>query len=228
MATTAQIIDQVIRRLSELSVTTPVHWTRSELLDYLTEALNELNLISGELQRTESLQTVLGVNAYNIAFDAIAPLAIRVNGYYLLKEPVIELDNEVDWEMPDQVRKDIKVWCPLGIRSFIIWPRPIVQPTQVDVEELYQHPTITDGAVDLLIRPEYESALEDYMIHRAMFREGGAEVDQMEPFYARFLDMVQQLSSRNIIRRYPAWDTSPETKTSESTFNIEVDSGTKR
>jgi hypothetical protein len=228
MATTAQIIDQAIRRLSELSVTVPVHWTRAELLDYLTEAVNELNLIAAEIQTTEPINTANDVNVYNLAVTAIAPMALRVNGKYLLKQPVLDLDNEADWEGDDEERKDIKIWCPLGLQKIIIWPRPIFQPTALMVEELSQHPAIVDGATNLIIRPEYESAIEDYMVHRAMFREGGPEVDQMEPFYARFLDQVQQLSGRNIIRRYPAWDVEPETKTSETTLPAALEPGGKQ
>lgn len=228
MATVAQIINQAIRRLSELSTTSPVHWTRSEMLDYLTESLNELNLIAAEIQRTEQINTLNDVNVFALAVDTVAPMAVRVNGYYLFKEPIIDLDNEGDWEGDNDERMNIKVWCPLGLQRVIIWPRPILQPTPLMVEELSMHPPITDSNMNLSIRPEYEPALEDYMVHRAMFREGGPELDQMEPFYARFLDQVQQLSGRNIVRRYPAWDVEPETKTSETTLPGTSDPGAKQ
>jgi hypothetical protein len=229
MASTAQIIDQAIRRLSELSTSAPVHWTRAELLDYLTEAVNELNLIAAEIQTTETVSTVNNVNAYSLGATAIAPMAVRVNGYYLQREPVNELDNKVDWEEDNQKRLNIRVWSPMGLQSFIIWPRPLIQPTSMQVEEMAMHPTIIDDPTFFLsIRPEYETAIEDYMVHRAMFREGGPELDQMEPFYARFLDAVQQLSGRNVIRRYPAWDIEPETKTSETTYPAGLEPGGKQ
>lgn len=228
MATASQIIDQTIRRLSELSTSAPVHWTRAELLDYLTEAVNELNLIAAEIQTTEPISTVAGANVLDLGAAAIAPMAIRVNGYYLQKQPIAELDNEVDWEAPDQIRMNVRNWSPLGLQKVIIAPRPIVQPTTLMVEELSLHPPIFDSNMELSIRPEYESAIEDYMVHRAMFREGGPEMDQLEPFYGRFLDQVQQLSGRNIVRRYPAWDIEPETKTSDTTLPASTDQGAKQ
>ena len=228
MATTAQIIDQAIRRLSELSTSAPVHWTRQELTDYLTEAVNELNLIAAEIQTTEPISTVNDINVFDLGDSTIAPMAISVDGYYLQKQPVVELDNEMDWEADDQERMRIQNWSPLGLQRIIIAPRPITQPTTLMVEELSLHPPISDSSMTLSIRPDYESAIEDYMVHRAMFREGGPEIDQMEPFYGRFLDQVQQLSGRNIIRRYPAWDVEPETKTSDTTLPASTDPGAKQ
>lgn len=225
MATTAQIIDQVIRRLSELSTVNPVHWPRQDILEYFIEAVNELNLIAGEIQRSEPINSSLSLNVYTLQSTAIAPLSVRVNGKYVIKQFVDDLDNEMAWESSSAVRRDITNWCALGGNKILIAPRPTINPTIITVEELTEHPVITDGPMTLSIRPEYEPAIEDYMVHRAMFREGGPEFNQLESFYARFLDAVQQLSGKNIIRGYPSWGVSPEAKSSESTLQTNVNPG---
>jgi hypothetical protein len=197
------------------------------MLEYLIEAVNELNLIAAEIQGTETISSLVNVNLYTISSTAIAPLAVRVNGKYLQKEFIEDLDNEIQWESSSAIRMNILTWCGLGANKFIIAPRPLVNPTSMYVEELIQHPPITDGSMVLSIRPEYEPAIEDYMVHRAMFREGGPELNQIEAFYGRFLTAVQELSGRNVIRRYPSWDVAPETKSSEATMIGNVTPGSK-
>ena len=210
MATVQQLIDQVIRRLNEITAATPVHWARSEILVFINDALTELNLIPAEIQTSEVVSANSGANIYALAAGVIAPLTARTSFGYLSKQSVIDMDNELDWELPSAVRMRIKQWAVFGLTSILINPRPLAA-TNITIDELHAHTPATDAAVNLEIRPEYEPAIQDYAVSRAMFKEGGAELDQMEQYHAAFLDAVQMLSGRNVLRRYPAWDVAPET-----------------
>ena len=217
------ILDQAIRRLNELSTTAPVRWTRPELMVFFNDGLAELNLIATDFQETHNLSIDNTASVWNLSVDVIAPLSVYLDGKYLLRESVENLDKEFDWEDPIFVRKDPKLWASLGSNKIIIIPRS--QTTKVvQIETLSQYDPVTDIAVDMIlwIRPEYELAIEDYVVSRAIFKEGGAEFQQGVMFYNRFLDTVQQLSSRNIIRQYPQWDVG-ETRVSETTLREAVE-----
>jgi hypothetical protein len=227
MATVAQIIDQAARRLNELSTTAPVHWTRAELLVYLNDAVNELNLISGEIQSTVTIALTAADNVYTNPVTVIAPLSVRVNDHYLHKESVSELDNEADWEAATANRRDPKDWAPLGTNLMIIYPRPLAAATAY-VEAFVSHTPAVDGAGTLEIRQEYEIAIEDYIISRAMFKEGGAEFHQAEQWYSMFADEVRHLTGLNILRRYPAFDVAPELEVSEVSPRETAEAGGKK
>lgn len=217
------ILDQSIRRLNELSTTSPVRWTRSELMVFFNDAMAELNLISADYQSTDPIAIDNTSNVWTLPTSVVGPFSIRV-GEYLLREYIENLDKDSQWEDPMMIRMRPKSWATLGLSKVIITPRPAAATTAY-VEGLSQYPIVPDAAVDMIawIRPEYERSIEDFIISRAMFKEGGAEFQQATVFYSRFLDTVQQLSGRNVIRRYPSWDIT-EAKTSATTLREGADS----
>ena len=217
MALANELLDQAIRRLNELVPASPVRWTRPELLVFLNDAVHELNLLSGDIQRTVSIAINNSANVWNFPSGTIAPLTLRVENTYLYRESIENLDKEDDWENPLRTRMDPKIWCPLGLYKFISYPRPI-NPRTIYAEVFQEHTPVTDAAVALPVRPEYERCLEDFVVGRALFKEGGAEAQQGLAFYNRFLDAVGQLTGRNLLRSYPAWDGRPATQMSETTL----------
>ena len=64
---------------------------------------------------------------------------------------------------------------------------------------------MTDTAMALPVRPEFESAIEDFSVERAKFKEGGQVLDQSGRLYAAFLDSAQLLGGENVIRLYPRY-----------------------
>lgn len=217
MALANEVLDQSIWRLNELVPATPIRWTRPELLVFLNDGIHELNLLSGDIQRTVQIIINNTANVWNFPAGIIAPLTLRVETKYLYRESVENLDKEDDWELPTKIRMDPTTWAPLGLYKFVIYPRPINART-INAEVFHEHIPVTDAAVALPVRPEYERCLEDYVVSRAMFKEGGAEAQQALVFYNNFLDTVAQLTGRNIVRSYPAWDARPATQISETTL----------
>ena len=227
MGTASAILDQAIRRLNELSTTTPVRWTRAELLVFFNDGMAELNLIAADYQDTHTLTIDNTANVWDLAEAVIGPFSVRTaDSGYLLRQFVEDLDKEGVWEDPAVQRQHPRNWASLGLEKIVVTPR-VNNATVISIETLTQYPPVPDAAVDMIswIRPEYEKAIEDFIVSRAMFKEGGAEAAQALTFYARFLDTVQQLSGRNIIRRYPAWDVGPEAMTSEVTLRRGAEQG---
>ena len=214
------ILDQSIRRLNELSTSSPVRWTRAELMVFFNDGMAELNLIAADYQETHSIPIDNSSTVWDVPEAVIGVFSVRCgNSGYLFRQFVEDLDKESDWEGPYVQRERPKSWAPMGLEKVIVTPR-VNNATTIYVEALTQYSVVTDAAVDMIawIRPEYEQAIEDFIVSRAMFKEGGAEAMQALPVYARFLDAVQQLSGRNVVRRYPAWDVGPEAMPSETTL----------
>lgn len=219
MGTASGILDQSIRRLNELSTTTPVRWTRAELLVFLNDGMAELNLIAADYQETHPVVIDNTETVWDLPEEVIGPFSVRTGHGYLTRSFIEDLDKDYDWGDPMYQRDNAKYWAALGLEKIIVTPR-VNNSQTIYVEALTQYDPVPDAAVDMIawIRPEYEIAIEDFIVSRAMFKEGGAEAVQALSFYAKFLDTVQQLSGRNIVRRYPAWDVGPEAMPSETTL----------
>jgi hypothetical protein len=205
MATAHHIIDQAIRRVNELNPDAPIRWTRDEMLLWLNDALFELNLIAADNQDTVTITADNTHNIYDLPTNVVAPLTVRTDHGYLQRQQAVDMDNETDWEDAAAVRQFIQTWAPIGLTKILIYPRPIAN-TSVYVEVLSFHDPMLDVELDMPVRPEYERAIEDFMVSRAMFKEVGAEFQQALVYYGRFAEAIQQLSGRNIIRSLPSWD----------------------
>jgi hypothetical protein len=217
MATASELIDQAIRRLNEMNNTAaPIRWTRPELLVFLNDALFELNLIAADNQDTIEIIADSTHNIYDLPAGTVAPLSVRTTHGYLLRQQVNDIDNEADWEASNAIRLWPRSWSPVGLNKILIYPRPLVSVT-LYVEILEFHDPIGDVALNLPVRPEYERAVEDFIVSRAMFKEGGAEFQQALIYYTRFIEAVQELSGRNVIRSLPSWDIR-ESKLSETSL----------
>jgi len=204
MATADEVISQVLRRLDEQSTSAPVRWTRAEILVYLNDAIQELNLIALEIQNTVSLSVTTTDNVYDVPATVIALLAIHIANRYLKRTTVNDLDHDFSWEKSDAVAIQPGYWAPLGLNKVIVAKRPRANVTAY-LEALVLHTAVTDAAVALPVRSEYVPILEDYCVERATFREGGYELNHAEQFYTNFLNVAQELSGRNVIAMYPRY-----------------------
>jgi hypothetical protein len=202
MAKVDDVITFCLQRIDELVPATPIHWTRAEILGFVNDALYELNLIAWEFQLSVTDTVVDTENVYDCPDEILAPMSIRTGSKYLLRETVTDLDREAQWELASRKRMNISTWAPLGLNKYVIDPKPLAS-TSVYIEGLVEHTPVTDTAMDLPIRPEYDNAIQDYVIERAMFKEGGAELAQQNILYKDFIETAQQLSGRNIAKMFP-------------------------
>jgi hypothetical protein len=216
MATVEVIIFRVLSRLSEINPAAPTHWQRSEILDYLREGANELNLIAGEIQATISVPVNTTENVYALPAPSIAALSISSTNTFLFKQSIDDLDNEKpNWEAVTEVASRPRIWSPLGLNQIVIWPRATAS---LEVAALMEPDAISDADMSVGFREEYTPALEDYCVSRALFKEGGAEFQQSLGDYQKFLGAAQELAGRNVFEEAPAWTVAPKTATAQTTL----------
>ena len=202
MTNVRDTITLCLQRLDELDPNAPVHWTRPELLVFVNDALFELNLIAWEFQGTATITIHSNANVYDYPAAILAGVTASANNKYFQRENLGDLDKEAQWEDPNRQRKNITTWSPLGLNKFVIDPKPMADTT-VSIEGLVEHTPVADDSTDLPIRPEYDNAIQDYVIERAMFKEGGAELAQQGLLYKDFISTAQQMSGRNITKMHP-------------------------
>jgi hypothetical protein len=201
--TVADLISQILRRLDEQSTSVPVHWSRAEILVFVNEALSELNLIACAFQDTKTVTVDSTHNVYDQPAGILAAIAIRAPNY-LRRQTADDIDHEVKWDCATEQRLHARTWAPLGLNKFLVHPRPLSNVVAY-VEGVIEHDAVADSATALPVRAEYESAIEDFCVERATFKEGPSELEQSGALYKSFLDKVQQLSGRNVIRMYPRY-----------------------
>lgn len=206
MSTGQTFIDQVLRRLNEDDPDHPVRWSREEILWFTNEILFELNLIAWEFRRTLTSAINSTDNVYATPTGAVGILGARVNNKALVPATVEDIDREAKWDVTTAKRMRVESFAPLGLDHYLIYPRPLAAATAY-LECLAEHTEVADDDTDLPIREEYEPALEDAVVERATFKEGGSDLAQAAPLYQSALDAVQELSGRNIIKSYPRFVT---------------------
>lgn len=191
------LITQVLARLDEVNPLVPIHWTREEILVYVNEALSEMNLVIWEFQSTATLAITPSANVYDCPASMIAAIAVR-DGKYLRQETFDSLDKSVPWESPAAKRISPISWAPLGLNKLIIYPRPHVAKS-ITVEGLIEHTPVTDSAMAIPASAEYESAIQDFCVERATFKEGVQELYQASSLYKEFLESIQTRSGRQVL-----------------------------
>lgn len=191
------LITQVLARLDEVNPLVPIHWTRGEILVYVNEALSEMNLVIWEFQSTATLAITPSANVYDCPASMIAAIAVR-DGKYLRQETFDSLDKSVPWESPAAKRISPISWAPLGLNKLIIYPRPHVAKS-ITVEGLIEHTPVTDSAMAIPASAEYESAIQDFCVERATFKEGVQELYQASSLYKEFLESIQTRSGRQVL-----------------------------
>ena len=190
------LITQVLTRLDEVDPLVPIHWTRAEILSHVNEALGELNLVIWEFQATASLAITPSANVYDCPAAMIAAISVR-DGKYLRQETFDSLDKSVPWEAPAAKRISPTSWAPLGLNKLIIYPRPHVAKS-ITIEGVIEHTPVTDSAMAIPASAEYESAIENYCVERATFKEGVQELYQASSLYNEFLESIQTKSGRRV------------------------------
>jgi hypothetical protein len=209
----AVLIDRVLLRLAELYPTSPKHWTRSELLGWMNDAITELNLIAGYLTQTSSVSWSQTNNVISLPADTIVPLELYYNNEVIKKYTVEGLDSKFNWN-DGSVGYKPKAWCPIGTTKILVYPLSQKAAQSLSVVTVYQQDSVVEAGVELEVMPQYIEAIEHYMFARARFKEGGAEFQQADIDYGRFSEMASELKLRCGRQRRVGWNARIKTKTS--------------
>lgn len=204
MATGGSIIDTVLRELEE-SITTPVFWTRAELLQHLNDALLELNLLTGKFQSTTAAFAPTTATYQTTPAGAICVLHVSRSSRFLRKRTLEEMDKEnKKWMTESPTSNLIKQWGPVGLNLFFVYPKLFGAGNTITLVTLDIPATIGE-ATTIALDNEYLDALEQYVFHMARFKEGGAEFQQSMIAYDEFRSICGHLASKKMSEQYGLW-----------------------
>lgn len=204
MATGGSIVDTVLSELEE-SITTPVFWTRAELLQHLNDGLLELNLLTAKFQSESAVFAPTTATLQTTPAGAICLLHISRNSLFLRKRTLEEMDKENrKWMREISSGNVIRQWGPVGLNLFFVYPRLLASGSNLTIVTLDIPPTIGEGTT-IALDNEYVSALEQYVFHMARFKEGGAEFQQSMEAYDSFRTQCGALTSKKMSQQYGLW-----------------------
>jgi len=199
------LISNVLKRLDELDVQNPVHWSRAEVLGHLNDAVAEYQLVTWELQHTEAVGVSTSSNMYSVPTSFVAPLAVRHGdgGNSLRKVTVEHMDRDCQWESPDDARLHAREWAPMGFDRFIIHPRPLAAG-QLFVDGIDIHTPLADSATSYLpVRQEYVPVIEDWVVNRSALKEGGQLLYRYAQHYFDFLTLANRIKGIDVTKLRP-------------------------
>lgn len=204
MATGGSIIDTVLRELEE-SISTPVFWTRAELLQHLNDGLLEMNLLTGKFQSENSAFAPTTATLQSTPAGAICVLHVSRSSQFLRKRTLEEMDKENrKWMRSVSAGNVIRQWGPVGLNLFFVYPKLTAPGSTLTIVTLDIPATIGE-ATNIALDTEYISALEQYVFHMARFKEGGAEFQQSIEAYDFFRIQCGALASKKMSEQYGLW-----------------------
>jgi len=204
MATGGSIVDTVLLELEE-SITTPVFWTRAELLQHVNDGLLELNLLTGKFQSENAAFAPTTATLQSTPSGAICVLHVSRNSLFLRKRTLEEMDKENrKWMREISSGNVIKQWGPVGLNLFFVYPRLLAATSTLTIVTLDIPATIGEATV-IALDNEYIDAIEQYVFHMARFKEGGAEFQQSMAAYDEFREMCGALASKKMSQQYGLW-----------------------
>jgi hypothetical protein len=204
MATTSTIADllsQVNARLQNDSYG-PFWSPQNELTPAIAEAIGEMMLLIG--RPTVQYNTLVTLTPNTVwqpmPTNLLAITNIQSAGTTLRKTTLHALDytqasNTSSWESD---RADVPAkWCPLGLRSFVVWPAP-TQPIQVTMAGIAFPITSAwpfDPATLSPFHVEVNDALECYAAAYARLKDLGDDWAEGQQNYRQFLSVAARLST---------------------------------
>lgn len=202
--TAGQLVDRVLLRLDE-NTASPVFWSRAEILAWVNDGLNEINLLA-MLRYKESGDTEATGRVMTCPDDAVAPLAILFDDESIDRVLLEDMDrSEYGWEAKSG---NPRRWMPLGGDRVMLWPRPDLPNTMIKFIYLEQTDRMAEGdTIDL--EAEHIEAVERYAFHHARLKEGGRELQSAMPQWNQFLSKTAGIPSE----RLGSLDSTVEIKT---------------
>lgn len=206
MAVIDDLVDRLQERLEE-PVGAGIFWSRDELRETIVEAMCEATLIAGEPEvRTTEIVIPADTNIVPMPPLALAITRIEAAGE-VRKVFLYDLDRMIPKWQTEENAAAIKLWFPLGLNMFGVYPR-LGQPQTVTVNHIAF--PVTDevpwtGQEAVPFQTEYHDGLVDLGSHTSRLKEGGLEFQQSLNAYDRFIYTMKSLSrfaSRKSIERF--------------------------
>lgn len=205
--TAGDILDTVLDQLAE-DETTPVFWSRAELLNLLNDGFLEFTLMAGQLT-SERTYAMIGAKVQAVPDGAIALMHVEYSNQPVEKTSVELMDrNKANWDSESGV---LKRWAPCGLDQWFCDRQPLVAEN-VTLTTLDQPATLGEATV-IDLDAEYIQGLTFYLFHAARFKESGAELEQAMTAYDDFLGIVGHREKRSFAAEFVLWSRDPNAST---------------
>jgi hypothetical protein len=203
-ATGGQIIDQVLDRLAE-SETSPIFWTRAELLTLLNEGFLEFTLMASQLT-SERTYALIGAKAQSVPDGAIAIINVQYANQKIEKSSIENFDRANPlW---DGLTGILTKWAPCGLDRWFCDRTPTaaynVTLTTLDEPGEIDENTVID------LEMEYIEGLTSYVYHGARFKESGAELQQSMEAYDQFRSIAGHKAQKTFAAEFTVWGRDPD------------------
>lgn len=206
-ATAGDVINAALDRLQE-SRTSPVFWSRAELLTLLNEGLLELTLIACQLT-SERTYTMIGAKLQSVPDGAIAILHVAYASKRVEKSTVENFDRlNSNWDAQSGI---LTKWAPCGLDRWFNDRTPSAA-TNVTLTTLDQPTTLTESDT-INLDAEYIEALTGYVYHSARFKESGAELAQAMTEYDEFRAIAGHRAQRTFAAEFTIGSRDPNSDT---------------
>lgn len=213
--TAGQIIDSVLDRLAE-SRTSPVFWSRAELLTIVNDGFLEFTLIAGQLI-SERTYTMISAKLQSVPVGAIALIHVAYQNKVIEKDSVEHFDRaNPNWAAQSGI---LQKWAPCGLDRWFVDRHP-TSATNVTLTTLDDPGVLTEGSV-IDLEQEYIDGVNEYAFHFSRFKESGAELEQAMDNYSLFLEKSGMHQSQTWAEQWLLYSRDPNANTGEdySTLN---------
>jgi hypothetical protein len=198
------LVPLALDRIEE-SRTNPIFWNvQKEIMVFLSEAMNEAALITGEPEirysdsLTTSSQLTLPANQTVMTFSGDVPLfgMMRLESSGQVKKTTVwDMDRMLPgWENDTGDVPDF--WFPIGLTQFGIHPQLVAPVTVIvsGIAEPIPTPRPYTGAESVDYQEEYREAFVDYAAHICGLKEGTKEFQDSIKVFDRFVSRMSELS----------------------------------
>lgn len=205
--TAANVIDTVLGLLDE-STSSPIFWSRAELLTLLNEGMLEFTLIACHLT-SERTYAMIGAKLQSVPDGAIAIMHIAYSSKRVEKTTVENFDRvNTNWDAQTGI---LTKWGPCGLDRWFNDRTPAAA-YNVTLTTLNQ-PAVLAEADTIDLDQEYIDALTFYVFHMARFKESGAELQQSMDLYDQFRGVSGHKAQRTFAQEFTLYSRDPNSDT---------------
>ena len=169
-------------------------WRTDEVNRLINEALRTFNALTGYWKvRVGPIVTVANQVFYSLPGTMTNPMVAQWNGKSLNFASLFSMDySRRAWQSETttsggEVPDEPKIWCPVGLTQFAIWPADAVAGNSLLFDGVATTPVMSADTNKIDIGSDELQSILDYVQHLAAFKEGGQEHENTGLLFKNFL-----------------------------------------
>lgn len=192
MGYTALTLADLRVRLQQYTEAVPF-WTTPEANRAINEALRTWNVLTGRWHGRITLDTTPTNPDYALPTAILYRARVLWNGLPLTGTSYQALQSAHPRWLTDttasggEVPTRPRVWCPISLRTILIWPADAVAHNSLTVEGVATTPVLTNDADFVDLAEADVSILLPFALHVLTFKKGGQWFAATAPAFAKFL-----------------------------------------